>query len=105
MASGVVPLPREPDTLIEMIVELRDENGKLRAMLETLRRTLFGARSERLGSDPGQLALELEDVSKAPVEPESNTAKPGPQDGRPPTQGGAQHWQPAKAPAARGRRH
>lgn len=48
MASDVVPLPREPDTLIEMVLELRDENGKLRAMLETLRRTLYGARSERL---------------------------------------------------------
>jgi hypothetical protein len=39
MASDVVALPREPDILIEMVVELRGENGKLRAMLETLRRT------------------------------------------------------------------
>jgi transposase len=82
MASIVVPLPREPDTLIGMIVELRDENDKLRAMLETLRRKLFGAQSERLGTDPGQLALDLEDVSTAPVEFEPESAKPQPQDRR-----------------------
>ena len=76
------PLPREPDTLIEMIVELRDENGKLRAMLETLRRALYGARSERFDTDPGQLALGLEDVSTTPVEPEPEAAKPRSQDGR-----------------------
>lgn len=43
-------MPREPDTLIEIIVELRNENGKLRAMLETLRRALYGAQSERFGA-------------------------------------------------------
>jgi hypothetical protein len=52
MASDVVALPREPDTLIEIIVELRDENGKLRAMLKRLRRTLFGP--YRSGSAPMQ---------------------------------------------------
>ena len=75
MASDVSALPREPDILIEMVLELRGENGKLRAMLETLRRTLYGARSERFDSDPGQLALELEDVSTAPVEPEPEAGK------------------------------
>jgi hypothetical protein len=30
MASDVAPLPREPDILIGMIAELRDENDKLR---------------------------------------------------------------------------
>jgi transposase len=82
MASDVAALPREPDTLIEMVLELRDENGKLRAMLETLRRTLYGARSERFDADPGQLALGLEDVSSAPVEPEPELSKPRSQDGR-----------------------
>jgi transposase len=80
MVSNVAPLPREPDILIEMIVALRDENGKLRAMLETLRRRLFGARSERFADDPGQLALGLEDVSTAPVEPGPRPAKPRSQD-------------------------
>ena len=69
---------REPDTVIEMIVELRDENGRLRAMFETLRRTPFGA-----GADPGQMVLPLEDVSTATVEPKPEMAKSRPQDGRP----------------------
>jgi transposase len=76
MTFDVDSLPREPDTLIEMVLELRDENGKLRAMLETLRRALYGARSERFDADPGQLALGLEDVSTDPVEPEPDTAQP-----------------------------
>jgi hypothetical protein len=46
MSSGVSSLPRDPDILIEMIAGLRAENEKLRAMLETLKRTLYGARSE-----------------------------------------------------------
>jgi transposase len=83
MASDVAPLPRDPDMLIEIVVELRDENGKLRGMLETLRRALYGARSERFDTDPGQLALGLDDVSTAPVEPEPEVAKPRSQDGRP----------------------
>jgi transposase len=82
MPSDVSALPREPDILIEMVLELRGENGKLRAMLETLRRTLYGARSERFDSDPGQLALGLEDVSTAPAEPELEATKPRSQDGR-----------------------
>ena len=82
MASDIAALPREPDILIEMVLELRGENGKLRAMLETLRRTLYGARSERFGDDPGQLALGLEDVSTTPAEPEPDPAKPRSQDGR-----------------------
>lgn len=82
MASDIALLPREPDILVEMALELRGENGKLRAMLETPRRTLHGARSERLDSDPGQLALGLEDVSTAPVEPEPEATKPRSQGGR-----------------------
>ena len=82
MASDVSALPREPDILIGMVLELRGENGRLRAMLETLRRTLYGARSERFDSDPGQLALGIEDLSTAPVEPEPEAAKPRSQVGR-----------------------
>jgi len=40
MTFDAASLPRDPDILIAMIVELHDENGKLHAMLETLRRTL-----------------------------------------------------------------
>ena len=81
MASDVA-LPREPDILIEMVLELRGENGKLRAMLETLRRALYGARSERFSDDTGQLALGLDDVSTMPAEPDPDPAKPRSQDGR-----------------------
>ena len=81
MAADIALLPREPDTLIGMIVDLRYENGKLRAMLETLRRALYGARSERFDAGAGQLALELEDVASAPVEHEQH-ATPRTPDGR-----------------------
>jgi transposase len=80
MASEVAPLPREPDALIEIIAELRDENGQLRAMVEILKRALYGARSERFEGDAGQLALGLDDVSIAPVEPEPDRPGPSPQD-------------------------
>jgi hypothetical protein len=53
MTSDVASLPREPDILIGMFAELRDENDKLRAMLATLSRTLFGARSESSMRMPG----------------------------------------------------
>jgi len=66
MTSDVASLPREPDILIEMIAELRAENDKLRAMLSTLKRALFGSRSEKFDADAGQLPLG--DLSTAPVE-------------------------------------
>ena len=66
MVSDVASLPRDPDMLIGMIVELRDENDKLRAMVETLKRALYGARSEKFDADAAQLPLGLEDVSTAP---------------------------------------
>jgi transposase len=76
MASDVALLPREPDTLIAIIVGLRDENGHLRAIVETLKRALYGARSERFEADAAQLALGLDDVSTAPVEPETARTAP-----------------------------
>jgi transposase len=68
--SDIASLPREPDILIGMIVELRDDNDKLRAIVETLKRALYGARSEKLDADAAQLPLTLDDVSTAPREPE-----------------------------------
>jgi len=67
MASDVTSLPREPGILIGMIVELRDENDRLRAMLATLKRALFGSRSEKFDANAGQLPLGLEDLSTIPV--------------------------------------
>src|SRR3954454_1129505 len=69
MSSGVSSLPRDPDILIEMIAGLRAENEKLRAMLETLKRALYGARSEKRDAEEAQLALGLGDLSALPVEP------------------------------------
>ena len=89
MVSDVASLPREPDILIGMIVELRDENAKIRAMVETLKRALYGARSEKFDTDAAQLPLGLEDVSTAPIEPAAEPAKRRPQD------------QPARPKAAR----
>jgi transposase len=80
MVSDVAPLPCEPDILIGMIIELRDENDKLRAMLETLKRALYGAHSENFDADAAQLALGLEDISTAPIEPAADTTKPRPRD-------------------------
>jgi transposase len=74
MTSDIASLPREPDILIGMITELRDENDKLRAMLATLKRTLFGARSEKFDADAGQLPLELEDLSATSTEPKPEGA-------------------------------
>jgi len=62
-------MPRDPDILIEMIAGLRAENSKLRAMLETLKRAFYGARSERRQSEEAQLALGLGDLSALPIEP------------------------------------
>jgi transposase len=76
--SDIASLPRDPDILIGMIVDLRDENDKLRAIVETFKRTLFGARSEKLDADAAQLPLALDDVSTAPREPdpEQETRQP-----------------------------
>jgi transposase len=79
--SDVTSLPREPDILIGMIADLRDEDDKLRAMLATLKRSLFGARSKKVDAAAGQLPLGLEDLSKVPAEPQREAvAKSKPQD-------------------------
>ena len=80
MSAGVSSLPRDPDVLIAMIIELREKNDKLHAMLETLKRALFGARSERRDIDEAQLALELGDLSAVPVEPGATAPAPGDRD-------------------------
>ena len=104
MVADAASLPREPDILIGMIVELRDENSRLLAMLETMRRTLYGARSEKLDSGMAQLPLDLPDVSTAPVEL-TTTTKPVIRGLVDPAEGGAQYRRFAQAPPARGCRH
>ncbi|MEO9191806.1 MAG: IS66 family transposase [Acetobacteraceae bacterium] len=79
MSFDPASLPREPDQLIEMVLSLQGENDKLRAILATLKRALFGARSERLDANAAQLPLGLGDLAATPVEPEP-TPKPQPAD-------------------------
>jgi transposase len=77
MSSGNASLSRDPDILIEMIAGLRAENEKPRAMLETLKRALYGVRLEKRDIEESQLALGLGDLSALPVEPEPNAAVGG----------------------------
>src|ERR1700722_16995037 len=77
MAFAVSSLSRDPDILIEMIARLRAENDKLRAMLETLKRALYGARSEKRDVEEAQLALGLGDLSALPVESAPDAATGG----------------------------
>lgn len=58
-------LPRDPDLLIAMLVELRAENEHLRTLLKTANSLAFGARSERscLVME-GQALLDLGDLAE-----------------------------------------
>lgn len=78
MALDIASLPRDSDILIGIIVELHDENGQLRGMLETAKRALYGAHSERTLDDAAQLPLGLDDLSSTPVEPAAEAAEPRP---------------------------
>jgi Transposase C of IS166 homeodomain len=98
--SDTASLPRDPDILIGMIADLRDENDKLRAIVETLRRTLFGARSEKLTGDAAQLLLALDDMSTAPREPEPEHPTGQPRAPAGERQTGAQHRRSAQTFAA-----
>jgi transposase len=89
MAQVVATLPRDPEALIGIIVDLQDENDRLRVMLETLSRAIFGPRSERLvESDDRQMDLTLGNLSGMPAEPIVRLApKPA--------------WEPGTRPKAR----
>jgi transposase len=47
-------LSQTPNPLIALVATLREENTSLRALVETLKRALYGARSEKLEPEPGQ---------------------------------------------------
>jgi transposase len=59
----------DPAHLLALNAALRAENENLKAVVETLRRALYGARSERQLEPANQLPLALNDLSAAPVEP------------------------------------
>jgi transposase len=61
--------PHDPAHLLALNAALRAENENLKAVVETLRRALYGARSERQLEPANQLPLALNDLSASPVEP------------------------------------
>jgi transposase len=73
-------LPRDPDRLIEIIIELQDRNTHLQGMVEALKRAVYGPRSEKLIVDPAQLPLHLDDVvlSETPAAANDDGVEPQP---------------------------
>ena len=61
--------PHDTAHLLALNAALRAENENLRAVVETLKRALYGARSEKQLEPANQLPLGLNDLSAAPVEP------------------------------------
>ena len=61
--------PHDKAHLLALNAALRAENENLRAVVETLKRALYGARSERQIEPANQLPLALNDLSAAPMEP------------------------------------
>ena len=62
MAFDPALLPRDPDRLIEIIMELQERNAHLQGMVDALKRVVYGPRSEKLIGDTTQLPLDLGDV-------------------------------------------
>ena len=62
MVFDPASLPRDPDRLIEIIMELQERNTHLQGMVDALKRVVYGPRSEKLIVDAAQLPLALDDV-------------------------------------------
>jgi transposase len=78
MAIRLDTLPTDPTVLTEMVLALDAENEQLRAVVQTLKDMIFGARSERLVAVADeQLALELNDLETGVTPPPAaNDDKP-----------------------------
>ena len=78
MAIHLDTLPTDPTVLTEMVLALDAENEQLRAVVQTLKDMIFGARSERLVAVADeQLALELNDLETGVTPPPAaNDDKP-----------------------------
>ncbi|MGB9412426.1 MAG: IS66 family transposase [Pseudolabrys sp.] len=64
MAIRPEDLPSDPARLIEMVLSLDAENDRLRAVIDTFKDMVFGARSEKLAAVVAdQLALDLADLA------------------------------------------
>src|SRR5271156_4083636 len=68
MSDGQIS-PHDPERLRAANAALRAENEKLRAIVATLKRALYGARSEKQAEPASQLPLALDDLLATPVEP------------------------------------
>ena len=77
MSFDRATLPRDPDQLIELVMELQDRNTHLQGVVATLTRALYGPRSEKLIVDAAQLPLALDDVviSEAPAAANDDVAQ------------------------------
>ncbi len=63
MSIDVDLLPRDPDLLIRLVLELEAKNADLAERIAAFERLVFGARSERVvAADPGQNELDLGDL-------------------------------------------
>jgi hypothetical protein len=57
-------LPTDPEQLVELVLELAEENERLRAALKTINTLHFGAKSERIRAiTKQQMALDLADLA------------------------------------------
>ena len=75
--------PHETAHLLALNAALRAENENLRAVVETLKRALYGARSEKQVAPANQLPLALNDLSATRAEPAklptpANSNRPAP---------------------------
>jgi transposase len=86
MSHRTVPLPRDIAGLTRLVLAQEAENEKLKAQLATLKRLIFGARSETLASvslEQGRLALgDLVEGGTPPDAPVDRTANMDPQGSR-----------------------
>ena len=80
MSLDPASLPRDPDRLIEMLLELHAENARLQSVVATFQRALFGPRSEKFDAEPAQLPLDLDDavhIAPTAAANNDNAAPPG----------------------------
>jgi transposase len=77
MSFDRATLPRDPERLIELVMELQDRNTHLQGVVATLTRALYGPRSEKLIADTAQFPLALDDVviSEAPAAASDDIAR------------------------------
>lgn len=76
MAFDPASLPRDPDRLIAIIMDLQERNENLQGQVAALERMVFGPRSEKLAFDPAQLELALPDVEIVTAVPAANDDDP-----------------------------